>query len=229
MHGVITKVFPILDVRESLITALKSSPQVLLHAPTGAGKSTVLPLEILKSGVVNGRIIMLEPRRLAARAVAARLAEQLGEEIGHTIGLRMRSETKVSRDTQLEIVTEGVLTRLLQNDPMLEGVGLVILDEFHERNLQADLGLALLLDSQQALRDDLRVLLMSATLDNQGLSQLFPNAPVITSQGRSFPVIREYHPINPNKLFHKEVAAAAWLFLQQEKGSLLLFLPGVGK
>ncbi|EJD6368325.1 ATP-dependent helicase HrpB [Providencia rettgeri] len=229
MHGVITKVFPILDVRESLITALKSSPQVLLHAPTGAGKSTVLPLEILKSGVVNGRIIMLEPRRLAARAVAARLAEQLGEEIGHTIGLRMRSETKVSRDTQLEIVTEGVLTRLLQNDPMLEGVGLVILDEFHERNLQADLGLALLLDSQQALRDDLRVLLMSATLDNQGLSQLFPNAPVITSQGRSFPVIREYHPINPNKLFHKEVAAAAWLFLQQEKGSLLLFLPGVGE
>nr|WP_244974743.1 ATP-dependent helicase HrpB [Providencia huaxiensis] len=206
-----------------------ASPQVLLHAPTGAGKSTVLPLEILKSGVINGRVIMLEPRRLAARSVAARLAQQLGEEVGHTIGLRMRSETKVSRHTRLEVVTEGVLTRLLQNDPMLEGVGLVILDEFHERNLQADLGLALLIDSQQALREDLRILLMSATLDNQGLSQLFPDAPVITSQGRTFPVIREYHPINPNKLFHKEVALAAWQLLQQEHGSLLLFLPGMGE
>lgn len=220
---------PIFEVCEDILTALTSSPQVLLHAPTGAGKSTVLPLEILKSGVINGRVIMLEPRRLAARSVAARLAQQLGEEVGHTIGLRMRSETKVSRHTRLEVVTEGVLTRLLQNDPMLEGVGLVILDEFHERNLQADLGLALLIDSQQALREDLRILLMSATLDNQGLSQLFPDAPVITSQGRTFPVIREYHPINPNKLFHKEVALAAWQLLQQEHGSLLLFLPGMGE
>ncbi|MCG9534926.1 ATP-dependent helicase HrpB [Providencia huaxiensis] len=220
---------PIFEVCEDILTALMASPQVLLHAPTGAGKSTVLPLEILKSGVINGRVIMLEPRRLAARSVAARLAQQLGEEVGHTIGLRMRSETKVSRHTRLEVVTEGVLTRLLQNDPMLEGVGLVILDEFHERNLQADLGLALLIDSQQALREDLRILLMSATLDNQGLSQLFPDAPVITSQGRTFPVIREYHPINPNKLFHKEVALAAWQLLQQEHGSLLLFLPGMGE
>ncbi|MCD2526730.1 ATP-dependent helicase HrpB [Providencia huaxiensis] len=220
---------PIFEVCEDILTALMASPQVLLHAPTGAGKSTVLPLEILKSGVINGRVIMLEPRRLAACSVAARLAQQLGEEVGHTIGLRMRSETKVSRHTRLEVVTEGVLTRLLQNDPMLEGVGLVILDEFHERNLQADLGLALLIDSQQALREDLRILLMSATLDNQGLSQLFPDAPVITSQGRTFPVIREYHPINPNKLFHKEVALAAWQLLQQEHGSLLLFLPGMGE
>ncbi|WP_272689897.1 ATP-dependent helicase HrpB [Providencia sp. PROV020] len=220
---------PIFEVCEDILTALMASPQVLLHAPTGAGKSTVLPLEILKSGVINGRVIMLEPRRLAARSVAARLAQQLGEEVGHTIGLRMRSETKVSRHTRLEVVTEGVLTRLLQNDPMLEGVGLVILDEFHERNLQADLGLALLIDSQQALREDLRILLMSATLDNQGLFQLFPDAPVITSQGRTFPVIREYHPINPNKLFHKEVALAAWQLLQQEHGSLLLFLPGMGE
>ncbi|MEQ5451068.1 ATP-dependent helicase HrpB [Providencia huaxiensis] len=220
---------PIFEVCEDILTALMASPQVLLHAPTGAGKSTVLPLEILKSGVINGRVIMLEPRRLAARSVAARLAQQLGEEVGHTIGLRMRSETKVSRHTRLEVVTEGVLTRLLQNDPMIEGVGLVILDEFHERNLQADLGLALLIDSQQALREDLRILLMSATLDNQGLSQLFPDAPVITSQGRTFPVIREYHPINPNKLFHKEVALAAWQLLQQEHGSLLLFLPGMGE
>lgn len=229
MQGVVTFVLPILEVSESLLAALKSSPQVLLHAPTGAGKSTVLPLEILKSGVIDGRIIMLEPRRLAARSVATRLAQQLGEEVGNTIGLRMRSETKVSRHTCLEVVTEGVLARQLQSDPMLEGIGLVILDEFHERNLQADLGLALLLDTQQALRDDLRILLMSATLDNQGLTQLFPEAPVITSQGRTFPVVREYHPINSNKLFHKEVASVVWQLLQQEPGSLLLFLPGVGE
>ncbi|MDD9340535.1 MAG: ATP-dependent helicase HrpB [Providencia heimbachae] len=220
---------PILDVSDDLLTALKNAPQVLLNAPTGAGKSTRLPLIILHSDAIDGRIIMLEPRRIAARTVAARLAEQLGEEVGNTVGLRMRSETKVSKNTRLEVVTEGVLTRQLQNDPMLEGVGLVILDEFHERSLQADLGLALLLDSQQALRDDLKILIMSATLDDQGLALLFPDAPIITSQGRAFPVIREFHPINPNKLFHKEVANAVWQLLKQETGSLLLFLPGVGE
>lgn len=221
--------FPILEVSDDLLAALAKSSQVLLHAPTGAGKSTVLPLEILKSGQIDGRIIMLEPRRIAARSVAARLAQQLGESVGETIGLRMRSESRVSAKTRLEVVTEGVLTRQLQNDPMLEGVGLVILDEFHERNLQADLGLALLLDSQQALRDDLKILLMSATLDDQGLSQLFPDAPVISSQGRAFPVQREYKPINPNKPFHQEVASAVWQLMQQQAGSLLLFLPGVGE
>ncbi|WPA91419.1 ATP-dependent helicase HrpB [Providencia zhijiangensis] len=221
--------FPILEVSDDLLAALAKSSQVLLHAPTGAGKSTVLPLEILKSGQIDGRIIMLEPRRIAARSVAARLAQQLGELVGESIGLRMRSESKVSAKTRLEVVTEGVLTRQLQNDPMLEGVGLVILDEFHERNLQADLGLALLLDSQQALRDDLKILLMSATLDDQGLSQLFPDAPVISSQGRAFPVQREYKPINPNKPFHQEVASAVWQLMQQQTGSLLLFLPGVGE
>lgn len=220
---------PIYDVSEPLLTALQQSPQVLLHAPTGAGKSTVLPLLILESGVIDGRIIMLEPRRIAARSVAARLAEQLGEDVGQTVGLRMRSESRISRKTSIEVVTEGVLTRMLQLDPMLEGVGLVILDEFHERNLQADLGLALLLDTQEALRNDLNILLMSATLDDQGLAQLFPHAPVITSEGRSFPVIRHFQPINPNKLFHKEVASAVWQLLQQESGSLLLFLPGVGE
>lgn len=221
--------FPILEVSDDLLAALAKSSQVLLHAPTGAGKSTVLPLEILKSGQIDGRIIMLEPRRIAARSVAARLAQQLGESVGETIGLRMRSESRVSAKTRLEVVTEGVLTRQLQNDPMLEGVGLVILDEFHERNLQADLGLALLLDSQQALRDDLKILLMSATLDDQGLSQLFSDAPVISSQGRTFPVQREYKPINPNKPFHQEVASAVWQLMQQQGGSLLLFLPGVGE
>ncbi|WP_336193686.1 ATP-dependent helicase HrpB [Providencia stuartii] len=222
-------VLPIHDVSDPLLTALQQSPQVLLHAPTGAGKSTVLPLLILESGIIDGRIIMLEPRRIAARSVAARLAQQLEEEVGHTVGLRMRSESRISGKTRIEVVTEGVLTRMLQQDPMLEGIGLIILDEFHERSLQADLGLALLLDVQEALRDDLKILLMSATLDDQGLTQLFPHAPVITSEGRSFPVNRHFRPINPNKLFHKEVASAVWQLLQQESGSLLLFLPGVGE
>ncbi|EFB71812.1 ATP-dependent RNA helicase HrpB [Providencia rustigianii] len=220
---------PILEVSDDLLSALAEAPQVLLHAPTGAGKSTVLPLEILNSGIIQGRIIMLEPRRIAARTVATRLAQQLGEQVGETIGLRMRSESKVSKQTRLEVVTEGVLTRLLQNDPMLEGIGLVILDEFHERNLQADLGLALLLDAQQALRDDIKILLMSATLDNHGLNRLFPDAPVIRSEGRAFPVQREYKPISPNKPFHQEVASAVWQLMQQQSGSLLLFLPGVGE
>lgn len=219
---------PIFDVSHSLLTALKQSPQVLLHAPTGAGKSTVLPLLILESGIIKGRIIMLEPRRIAARSVATRLAQQLNEEVGKTVGLRMRSESRVSADTRVEVVTEGVLTRMLQNDPMLEGIGLVILDEFHERNLQADLGLALLLDSQNALRDDLKILLMSATLDDQGIRHLFSDAPVITSQGRAYPVTRHFNPINTHNPFHKEVANAVWRLLQQESGSLL-FLPGVGE
>lgn len=227
--GVISRVLPIYDVSDSLLTALQQSPQVLLHAPTGAGKSTVLPRLILESGVIDGRIIMLEPRRIAARSVAKRLAEQLGEDIGNTVGLRMRSESRVSVNTRIEVVTEGVLTRMLQDDPMLEGVGLVILDEFHERSLQADLGLALLLDTQQALRDDLKILLMSATLDDQGLVALFPDAPVIVSEGRAYPVERHFYPINANKLFHKEVANAVWRLLQQESGSLLLFLPGAGE
>ncbi|ELX8379418.1 MULTISPECIES: ATP-dependent helicase HrpB [Providencia] len=227
--GAIIRVLPIHDVSNSLLTALEKSPQVLLHAPTGAGKSTVLPLIILNSGVIEGRIIMLEPRRIAARSVAMRLAEQLGEEIGHTVGLRMRSESRVSSNTRIEVVTEGVLTRMLQSDPMLEGIGLVILDEFHERSLQADLGLALLLDTQQALRDDLKILLMSATLDDQGLNRLFPNAPIVISEGRTYPVERYFYPINSNKLFHKEVANAVWQLCQREKGSLLLFLPGVGE
>ncbi len=222
-------VLPIFQVSESLLTALKTHNQVLLHAPTGAGKSTALPLEILNSGLISGRIIMLEPRRIAARNVAYRLAEQLGEPIGKSVGYRMRAESRVSAETRLEVVTEGILTRMLQQDAMLEGVGLVILDEFHERSLQADLGLALLLDTQQGLRDDLKILIMSATLDNQRLSLLFPHAPVIVSQGRSFPVERQFYPLNPHKPFAGEVASAVWQLMQQDAGSLLLFLPGVGE
>ncbi|PHM61706.1 ATP-dependent RNA helicase HrpA [Xenorhabdus ishibashii] len=213
----------------SVIAALQTSKQVLLHAPTGAGKSTGLPLAILQQAQLSGRIIMLEPRRIAARSVAERLAEQLNEPVGMTIGYRMRSETKVSAATRLEVVTEGILTRMLQQDPELSGVSLVILDEFHERSLQADLALALLLDVQEGLRDDLRILVMSATLDNQRLSSLLPDAPVIVSEGRSYPVTRSYHPLPSHQPFEQSVASAVLRLLQQETGSLLLFLPGVGE
>ncbi|MDX7991606.1 ATP-dependent helicase HrpB [Xenorhabdus sp. psl] len=220
---------PIYDVVESVIAELQTSKQVLLHAPTGAGKSTGLPLAILKQAQLAGRIIMLEPRRIAARSVAERLAEQLNEPVGMTVGYRMRSETKISAATRLEVVTEGILARMLQQDPELSDVSLVILDEFHERSLQADLALALLLDVQEGLRDDLRILVMSATLDNQRLSSLLPDAPVIVSEGRSYPVARSYHPLSSHQPFEQSVASAVLRLLQQETGSLLLFLPGVGE
>ncbi|MEX0447010.1 ATP-dependent helicase HrpB [Xenorhabdus sp. SGI246] len=220
---------PIYDVVDSVITQLETSKQVLLHAPTGAGKSTGLPLAILNNTRFSGRIIMLEPRRIAARSVAERLAEQLNEPVGMTVGYRMRSETKVSASTRLEVVTEGILTRMLQQDPELSDVSLVILDEFHERSLQADLALALLLDVQEGLRDDLRILVMSATLDNQHLSSLLPEAPVVVSAGRSYPVVRSYHPLPAHLPFEQAVASTVLRLLQQETGSLLLFLPGAGE
>ncbi len=172
---------------------------------------------------------MLEPRRIAARSVAERLAEQLNEPVGMTVGYRMRSETKISAATRLEVVTEGILARMLQQDPELSDVSLVILDEFHERSLQADLALALLLDVQEGLRDDLRILVMSATLDNQRLSSLLPDAPVMVSEGRSYPVARSYHPLSSHQPFEQSVTSAVLRLLQQETGSLLLFLPGVGE
>ncbi len=186
---------PVSAVLDELLAALQSAPQVLLHAPTGAGKSTWLPLQILAKAGLPGRIIMLEPRRLAAKNVAYRLAQQLGEEPGQTVGYRMRAESKSGPQTRLEVVTEGILTRMLQQDAELQGVSLVILDEFHERSLQADLALALLLDVQQGLRDDLKLLIMSATLDNVRMTQLLPQAPVVVSEGRSFPVERLYQPL----------------------------------
>ncbi|MBM3070545.1 ATP-dependent helicase HrpB [Lelliottia sp. RWM.1] len=220
---------PVAVVLPELLAALQHAPQVLLNAPTGAGKSTWLPLQILKDGNIHGKIILLEPRRLAARNVAQRLAELLNEKPGETVGYRMRAETCVGPSTRLEVVTEGILTRMLQNDPELTGVGLVILDEFHERSLQADLALALLLDVQQGLRDDLRLLIMSATLDNARLQQTLPDAPVITSEGRAFPVERRYQSLPTHPRFDEAVAMATAELLRQESGSLLLFLPGVGE
>ncbi|MEG2397690.1 MAG: ATP-dependent helicase HrpB [Citrobacter sp.] len=220
---------PVAAVVPELLTALDTSPQVLLTAPTGAGKSTWLPLQLLAHNGIQGRIILLEPRRLAARNVAQRLAELLNEKPGETVGYRMRAQHCVGPQTRLEVVTEGVLTRMIQRDPELKGVGLVILDEFHERSLQADLALALLLDVQQGLRDDLKLLIMSATLDNGRLQQLLPDAPTIMSEGRAFPVERRYQPLAAHQRFDEAVAIATAELLRQESGSLLLFLPGVGE
>ncbi|EHS7240209.1 ATP-dependent helicase HrpB [Salmonella enterica] len=220
---------PVAAVLPELLTALKTAPQVLLSAPTGAGKSTWLPLQLLQQGSVAGKILLLEPRRLAARNVAQRLAEELNEKPGETVGYRMRAQSCVGPRTRLEVVTEGVLTRMIQRDPELSGVGLVILDEFHERSLQADLALALLLDIQQGLRDDLRLLIMSATLDNDRLCQRLPNAPTIVSEGRAFPVERRYQSLPAHLRFDEAVAMATAELLRNESGSLLLFLPGVGE
>lgn len=220
---------PVAAVLPELLTALKTAPQVLLSAPTGAGKSTRLPLQLLQQGPVAGKILLLEPRRLAARNVAQRLAEALNEKPGETVGYRMRAQSCVGPRTRLEVVTEGVLTRMIQRDPELRGVGLVILDEFHERSLQADLALALLLDIQQGLRDDLRLLIMSATLDNDRLCQRLPDAPTIVSEGRAFPVERRYQPLAAHLRFDEAVAMATAELLRNENGSLLLFLPGVGE
>ncbi|MBD9983442.1 ATP-dependent helicase HrpB [Citrobacter portucalensis] len=220
---------PVAAVVPELLIALDASPQVLLTAPTGAGKSTWLPLRLLEHRGITGRIILLEPRRLAARNVAQRLAELLNEKPGETVGYRMRAQSCVGPQTRLEVVTEGVLTRMIQRDPELTGVGLVILDEFHERSLQADLALALLLDVQQGLRDDLKLLIMSATLDNGRLQQMLPDAPTIVSEGRAFPVERRYQPLAAHLRFDEAVAIATAELLRHESGSLLLFLPGVGE
>ncbi|MDA8477149.1 ATP-dependent helicase HrpB [Citrobacter sp. Awk 4] len=220
---------PVAAVLPELLTALDNAPQVLLTAPTGAGKSTWLPLQFLTHKGIQGRIILLEPRRLAARNVAQRLAELLNEKTGETVGYRMRAQSCVGPQTRLEVVTEGVLTRMIQRDPELNGIGMVILDEFHERSVQADLALALLLDVQQGLRDDLKLLIMSATLDNDRLQQQLPDAPVVVSEGRAFPVERRYQPLAAQLRFDEAVAIATADLLRSESGSLLLFLPGVGE
>ncbi len=220
---------PVGAVLNQVIAALQQAQQVLLHAPTGAGKSTWLPLQILKSGLFPGKILLLEPRRLAAKSVAYRLAQQLGEQPGQTVGYRMRAESKTSAETRLEVVTEGILTRMVQQDPELADYSLVVLDEFHERSLQADLALALLLDVQQGLREDLRLLIMSATLDNARLSPLLPDAPVIISEGRSFPVERHYLPLASHERLDEGVARIVSRLMAENRGSMLLFLPGVAE
>lgn len=217
---------PIAEVIPELRRSLAQHGLVVLQAPPGAGKSTSLPLELLhESWLAGQKIIMLQPRRVAARAVATRLAQNLGEGVGGTVGYRVRFESRVSRQTRLEVVTEGILTRRLQHDPELSGVGLVILDEFHERSLNADLALALLREVQAALREDLRVLVMSATLDLDLPERL--DAPLIVSEGRAYPVDVQYLPTDPVGRVEDRVNAAVRRAMSAQQGDILVFLPGV--
>jgi ATP-dependent helicase HrpB len=222
---------PIQTILPELEEALSGHRQVILQAEPGAGKSTVVPLALLDKVWLKGRkIVMLEPRRLAARAAAERMAETLGEEVGQTVGYRMRGETKVSGATRIEVVTEGVLIRMLQSDPSLEGVGLVIFDEFHERSIHADLSLALTLQAQELFREELKILVMSATLQREALQNILPDAPYIYSEGRSYAVRIRYLDIKtplPGARGIVEMAVGRVLeALSEEEGGILLFLPG---
>ncbi|MCO8162861.1 ATP-dependent helicase HrpB [Pseudomonas sp. 21LCFQ010] len=221
---------PIDAVLPALRQALSTRHEAVLEAPPGAGKTTRVPLALLNEPWLAGQtILMLEPRRLAARAAAERLASELGEKVGETVGYRIRLDSKVGPNTRIEVVTEGILTRRLQDDPALEGVGLLIFDEFHERSLDADLALALSLNGRELLRDDppLKILLMSATLEGERLSALLDDAPVVSSEGRMFPVdIQWGRPFQPGEFVEPRVVQTVLDALGNETGSLLVFLPG---
>jgi ATP-dependent helicase HrpB len=222
---------PIDEVLPELCAALRAQTQAVLVAPPGAGKTTRVPLAVLSEPWVENRsIILLAPRRIAARAAALRMAQALNETVGETVGYRVRLDSKVSTRTRITVLTEGVFTRQILADPALEGVACVILDEFHERSLEGDLALALARDAQLGLRDDLRLLVMSATVDAARVAALLGDAPVIESKGRLFPVRLEHRPpITPRADPAAEVAAAVKAALRTETGSILAFLPGAGE
>ncbi|PQO23636.1 ATP-dependent helicase HrpB [Rhodobacteraceae bacterium WD3A24] len=222
---------PIDSVLPELLAALRRAGRAVLQAPPGAGKTTRVPLALLTDGLVSGRIVMLEPRRLAARAAAERMAETLGEAVGRTVGYRVRGETKVSAATRVEVVTEGILTRMIQSDPELSGVGAVIFDEFHERSLNADLGLALTWELRGALRDDLAVLVMSATLDAAPVARLMDDAPVITAEGRAHPVETRWldRPLGRAARFEAAAADLVARAVEETAGGVLVFLPGAAE
>jgi ATP-dependent helicase HrpB len=221
---------PIDDALPELTSALGENNVAVLVAPPGAGKTTRVPLVLLDEPWAKDRkILVLEPRRLAARAAAARMASTLGEQVGDAVGLRVRFDSNVSKRTRIEVVTEGIFTRLILDDPSLEGVAGVLFDEFHERSLDADLGLALAHDAQQYLRQDLRLLVMSATLDGARVAALLGNAPVVASEGRAFAVETRYLGRDPRAPIERQVADAVGRALRAETGSLLVFLPGAGE
>ncbi len=221
---------PIDDALGPLAAALAARNCAVLVAPPGAGKTTRAPLALKDEPWTRGKkLIVLEPRRLAARAAAARMAATLGESLGETIGLRVRMESRVSSRTRIEVVTEGVFARMVLDDPSLEGVAAVLFDEFHERSLDADLGLALALDAQAGLREDLRLLVMSATLDGARVAALMNEAPIIESLGRAYPVETQYVTRDPRARIEDEIVKTVMTALRAETGSLLVFLPGQGE
>ncbi len=220
---------PIDTALPALTAALRADNAAVLVAPPGAGKTTRVPLVLAAEGwAKDRRILVLEPRRLAARAAAARMAATLNERVGDTIGLRVRFGSKVSRKTRIEVVTEGIFTRLILDDPMLDGVAAVLFDEFHERSLDADLGLALARDAQQGLREDLKLLVMSATIDGARVARLLGNAPAIESEGRAFAVETRYAGRDARAI-EPQVADTIVRAMRAETGSLLAFLPGAGE
>lgn len=226
---------PVETVLPELVAALQKHGHAVLQAPPGAGKTTRVPLVLLESGMYSGRIVMLEPRRVAARAAAERLAFQLGEKVGLTVGYRIKGESRVGPKTRIEVVTEGILTRMIQSDPELSGVDCIIFDEFHERSLNADLGLALCLECRSVLREDLNLLVMSATLDAAPVAALMGDAPMITSTGRSYPVITHWldQPwVKPNRRgprFEDVASDLVTKAVNQSEGGVLVFLPGAGE
>ena len=218
---------PISERLGALAEALEASNRAILSAPPGAGKTTLVPLHLLhQSWRGDGRIILLEPRRLAARAAASRMAALLGQSVGETVGYRMRLDNRISTSTRIEVVTEGVFVRMILDDPELQGVAAVLFDEFHERSLDADLGLALALDAQSALRPDLRLVVMSATLDVERIASLLSHPPVIVSEGRSFPVDIRHRDRPGDERVEDAVTATIVKTLAEETGSILAFLPG---
>ncbi|WP_159884448.1 ATP-dependent helicase HrpB [Paenibacillus puerhi] len=222
---------PIDGLLPEIRSTLAQHTRAVLVAEPGAGKTTRVPLALLEEPWLQGRkLLLLEPRRLAAKAAARYMAEALGEQVGETVGYRVRLETKVSAKTRIEVITEGVLTRMLQHDPSLEEAGLVLFDEYHERSLQADLGLALCLEAQGALREELRLLVMSATLDATAVSELMTDAPVLVSQGRSYPVETRYAPpLRTHERIEQAVARVIETACAEAEGDVLVFLPGAGE
>ena len=221
---------PIDEALPELLAALSLRTRAVLVAPPGAGKTTRVPLALMdEAWTKGGKILVLEPRRLAARGASARMAATLHEHVGERVGLRVRMGSKISKETRIEVITEGVFTRMIVDDPELKGVAAVLFDEFHERSLDADLGLALALDAQSALRDDLRIIVMSATLDGARVASLLDDAPVITSEGRAFPVETRYVGRDPNRRIDDEIVDTVLKALRSDYGSMLVFLPGQGE
>ena len=221
---------PVADTLPSLAATLEAAGTVILEAAPGAGKTTLVPLYLLQSGCLGaGKIIMLEPRRLAARAAASRMAALLGEPVGETVGYRVRFESRVSKKTRIEVVTEAILTRQLQSDPELANVSLLIFDEFHERSLQTDLSLAFARQVQEVFRPDLKLLLMSATIDTARISQMLRDAPIVRSEGRQYPVETRFLPRSPAARIEALAADAVRQALRDDTGDILVFLPGVGE